>query len=303
MLTAFEQAKAVLAKATMLVHPRTDAFTAVTVDASTLAIGAVLEQFVRTSWQPLAFFSCQLRPPERKYSAFDRELLALHLAIRHFRYFLEGYEFAAYTDHKPLTFAFGKVLDHWSPQQQQHLTCISEFITNVHHVAGKENHVADALSLCLLNSIHMQIAVDYAAIATVQRTGDKMTAYRAIDTGLILQDVPFGSAGNTLLCDVSTVIHVQLSLQPADVKFLTRYIIYRTQQFGQRVPSSLTSLYGKASASRSAIGPRMCQTAKIHRHVKAPLETFAIPDCRFDHVHIDLVGLLPSLQGFTYLLQ
>ena len=34
----------------------------------------------------------------------------------------------------------------------------------------------------------------------------------------------------------------------------------------------------------------------------APLATFATPDARFDHVHIDLVGPLPPSNGYIYLL-
>lgn len=45
-----------------------------------------------------------------------------------------------------------------------------------------------------------------------------------------------------------------------------------------------------------------CQRAKVHRHTKAPLEQFIVPERRFDHVNVDLVGPLPSSQGFTYLL-
>ena len=45
-----------------------------------------------------------------------------------------------------------------------------------------------------------------------------------------------------------------------------------------------------------------CQRAKVHRHTKAPLEPFAVPERRFDHVNIDLVGPLPPSHGFTYLL-
>ena len=45
-----------------------------------------------------------------------------------------------------------------------------------------------------------------------------------------------------------------------------------------------------------------CQRAKIHRHVKAPLEQFAVPRRRFDHVNVDLVGPLPPSRGFTHLL-
>ena len=45
-----------------------------------------------------------------------------------------------------------------------------------------------------------------------------------------------------------------------------------------------------------------CQTAKIQQHTKAALKTFAIPHRRFDHINIDLVGPLPSSQGYSYLL-
>ena len=52
----------------MLVHPHLEAPIALTVDASDIAVGGVLEQLIGGNWLPLAFFSRQLRPPERKYS-------------------------------------------------------------------------------------------------------------------------------------------------------------------------------------------------------------------------------------------
>ncbi|KAJ8410604.1 hypothetical protein AAFF_G00195080 [Aldrovandia affinis] len=45
-----------------------------------------------------------------------------------------------------------------------------------------------------------------------------------------------------------------------------------------------------------------CQCAKVHRHVKALFELFEVPEKRFDHVNVDLVGPLPPSRGFTYLL-
>ena len=98
--TASNAAKTTLANATLLVHPVAGAPTALTVDVSQIAVGAVLEQLVINVWQPLGFFSRKLREPqETKYPAFDRELLGAFLAIRHFRYFLEGRRFRLYTDH------------------------------------------------------------------------------------------------------------------------------------------------------------------------------------------------------------
>ena len=107
---AFTNAKEDLAHATLLVHPHTDATTALTLDASEEAVGAVLEQEL-DSWQPVAFFSRKLRPSEQKYSAFDCELLAADLAIRHFRYFLEGRSLTLYMDCKPLIYAISKASD------------------------------------------------------------------------------------------------------------------------------------------------------------------------------------------------
>jgi len=146
MVHAFQVTKKALAEATLLTHPRHNTPTSLTTDASDEAVGAVLQQFVDGVWVPLAFFSKRLRPPERKYSAFDRELLALYLGIRHFRYFLEGQQFTAYTDHKPLTFCMSKSSEPWSNRQQRHLSYISEFTTDIQHVQGKDNSVADTLS-------------------------------------------------------------------------------------------------------------------------------------------------------------
>ena len=86
---AFQGAKQALAQATLLHNPTGKAPVALTLDALAVAVGA-LEQWSQGVWKPIAFFSKQLRAPELKYSAFDKELLALYLAIRHFRYFLEG---------------------------------------------------------------------------------------------------------------------------------------------------------------------------------------------------------------------
>ena len=44
-----------------------------------------------------------------------------------------------------------------------------------------------------------------------------------------------------------------------------------------------------------------CQTSKVQRHTVAPLQPFAAPQRRFDHIHIDLVGPLPLSNGCSYL--
>ena len=53
MMHAFQATKKALAEATLLVHPRHDAPTSTTADASDLAVGAVLQQRVDDKWIPL----------------------------------------------------------------------------------------------------------------------------------------------------------------------------------------------------------------------------------------------------------
>jgi len=62
-------------------------------DASDTAVDAVLQQLVDGMWCPNSYFTKKLKSAETRLSAFDRELLAAYLAIRHFWHFIEGHEF------------------------------------------------------------------------------------------------------------------------------------------------------------------------------------------------------------------
>jgi cleavage and polyadenylation specificity factor subunit 1 len=144
---AFDECKDTLAWTTQLAHPKTDATLAIFTDATDFAIGAVLQQYINGAWQQLEFFSTKLSPAERKYSAFDRERLAMYRKVRHFRHMLEVREFCIYTDHKTVTFAYKvKSTQLRSPRQCRHMEYISQFTTDLRHVAGADNVVADALS-------------------------------------------------------------------------------------------------------------------------------------------------------------
>jgi hypothetical protein len=51
-----------------------------------------------------------------------------------------------YTDHKPLTFAFSQKPERCSPRQCRQLDLISQFSTDIRHVKGDQNIIADFLS-------------------------------------------------------------------------------------------------------------------------------------------------------------
>nr|VZI42778.1 unnamed protein product [Spirometra erinaceieuropaei] len=141
--TAFGEAKKALADATMLHHLRYDAHAQLilTTDASSSAVGAVLHQQVNNQLQPLAFFSQKLQPAQTHYSTFSRELLAIYLAIRHFRHLLEGRDFSVHTDHKPLTYALKAKPDRYSPREVRHLDYILQFTADIRYVLGSDNSI------------------------------------------------------------------------------------------------------------------------------------------------------------------
>ena len=130
MQTAFNAAKCSLSASATLAHPLPISTIALTTDASDIGIGACLEQHTERGWQPISFFSKKLKKNEQKYSTFDRELLALYEAVRHFRYFLEGRNFIMFTDHQPLVKSLHKQSDPWSTRQ--HMSRHPE-LSHCHH--------------------------------------------------------------------------------------------------------------------------------------------------------------------------
>ena len=153
----FIESKQILANATLVVNPDHSAPLNITCDASDFAVGGVLQQYINNIWQPLSFFSKKLTSAETRYSAFDRELLAVYETIRHFRHNLEGRNFFVNTDHKPLTFVMTSVTERPSLRQTRQLAFIAEFTTDIRYVKRQTNFVADALSRpSVLFIVHQQ---------------------------------------------------------------------------------------------------------------------------------------------------
>nr|VZI48069.1 unnamed protein product [Spirometra erinaceieuropaei] len=140
----------------LLFHrPRPKAPLSLMVDASTVAVGAVLQQHINDSTRPLAFFSKKLSLAETRYSTFGRELLAIYLAVKHFGHFLEGRDFTIFTDHKPLTFATRSHSDKYNPSEISHLDYISQFTNDIRHIDCPKNAVADMLSRFSLSEFYL----------------------------------------------------------------------------------------------------------------------------------------------------
>ena len=146
-----------------------------------------------------SFFSTKLRPAETCYSTFDSELLAIYLSIKHFRHFVEGCNFHIITDYKPLTFAISSQASHHTPRQIRHLDYISQFTTDIRHIKGKDNPVADTLSR--LSAIHCDTItlVSFQDIAKAQSDDCELTQLQTLNTPLKLQATPIPTSKENFL--------------------------------------------------------------------------------------------------------
>ena len=201
---AESESKQILANATLLVHPDPMAQLNITCDASDVAVGGVLQQYLNGMWQPLSFFSKKLSPAETRYSALDSELLAVYATIKHFRHNLEGRNFFVNTDHKPLTYVVSSVTERPSLRQTRHLAFIAEFTTDIRYVKGATNFVADALSRPSVSVIDNGPANNYKDLSIDQAQDAEFTRLRH-STSSTMNFKLLKSFDNQLIwCDVST---------------------------------------------------------------------------------------------------
>ncbi|GBO27271.1 Transposon Ty3-I Gag-Pol polyprotein [Araneus ventricosus] len=299
---AFQNCINDLKEATHLAHPNSNAAIILMTDASDGAIGGCIQQREGDFWKPLGFFSRKLSTSEQKYSAYDRELLAIFASIKYFRYLLEGTKFTILTDHKPITYAFSQKIEKLSPRQINHLNFIAQFTVDIKHISGKDNVVADALSR--IESISTS-PLAYEDIARSQQDDEELDLLLKQPTSLTLQKLQVPNTDVMLYCDISTQV-----IRPYIPK-THRYQVFRNLHDlahpGVRATVRLICsrfVWPKmkqdiVNFTRSCIA---CQKSKIFRHVHSPLAEFKVPNQRFVHINIDLIGPLPSSQGFSYCL-
>ncbi|CAK1598321.1 unnamed protein product [Parnassius mnemosyne] len=295
--SAFSACKASIANAALLAHPDMSAPLAIVTDASNSAIGSVLQQKVLGHWQPLGFFSRKLSPTQIKYSAYDLELLAIYESVKYFRHMIELKPFFIMTDHKPIISAFKKSRDACSPRQFRYLDFISQFTTDIRHITGKDNVVADALS----RTDAITWSLDPIALAASQDTDSELKNILRTGSSLKLQKVCIG--GTKIFCDISGPRHRPF-ITPAFRKMVFDNIHGLSHPSARATIKLVTEKYvwpgirkDCRNWARSCIS---CQRSKVSRHVHAPIQDFKLPTARFSHVHVDLIGPLPVSDDYRY---
>lgn len=298
---AFNKCRLSISEAARLTHPVQGAPLAIMTDASNISVGAVLQQNTNNTWKPLSFFSKKLSDTQARYSVYDRELLAIYMAVKHFRRLIEGNDVVVYTDHKPLSYAMTKAESTCdTPKRGRQLHFISQFCSRIEYIHGTNNVVADALSR--ITAIDCPAIIDFENLAKEQ-TRDEDLKHLLKQDNLHFVKITLPTSKQEIYCENKT--KTLRPYLPKSFRETAFKALHEMSHPGIRTTRKMiTDKYfwpgmnkDISTWTRCCIS---CQRAKIHRHTKTPLIQF--PESRrFEHVHVDIVGPLTPSEGYRYL--
>lgn len=142
---AFDLLKEKLCSAPVLSTVDMDKTFRIECDSSDYSVGAVLlQQDDHKIWKPLAFESKRLSQEERSLPAQERELLAILIALRKWRCFIDGKKYQVFTDHLPLKYFRDQKKP--VPRLIRWMSEIELYNPDIQYKAGKDNLIPDLLS-------------------------------------------------------------------------------------------------------------------------------------------------------------
>ncbi len=135
-----------MAEDVILAIPNDDDPFRVEANASEGAVGAVLSQQQNGIWHPVAFMSKSLSATERNYEIYNKELLAIMLALSEWRHYLMGAmkDVEIWTDHQNIQYF--RLPQKLNRRQACWVTELAEYHFVLRHKPGVLNKKADLLS-------------------------------------------------------------------------------------------------------------------------------------------------------------
>ncbi|CAH8543108.1 unnamed protein product [Schistosoma haematobium] len=228
----------------------------------------------------------------------------MYLAVKHFNFLLQGRDFIIMTDHKPLCHSFSTSYDKHSPREARQLDYISQFTTDIRFIKGHTNIVADALSRRDINTMVLNHDISLETLAKLHADDAELKACKE-KSSLDLKPVPTPLSDEFIMCDTSTGNNRPFVPHACRRKIFQH--LHGLSHPGIRATTKLITerfVWPKINSdvkrwTRSCL---QCQRSKTQKHTYSPIGKFPIPDKRFHHVHLDLVGPLPPSNSFTHIL-
>ena len=318
---AFEDAKKLLIQAAELSHPDPTLPLALMCDASDHSIGSVLLQQSKSGkWTPLGYMSKHLSVDKCRWSTCRKELLAAQSGLRYFINEIYGRHCIIYSDHAPLVLAFKNPLGFQlhDPVAQRALMEIGQFTKDIRHIAGKQNVGSDFLSRIpseLKGSAYDEICsasveghkLECLSPKVLKEAQENCAETKKITAGLHPPSLEFKQVkfeDQEIWCETS--MSKPRPFLPVELrKFVLKNMHFAHNGVKETVRVISSHYYWhelRTEVTKFVQTCHGCQSQKSSKITPPHYGKFEVPDQRFTHCHVDIVGPLPKSEGYKYLL-
>ena len=335
---AYLKALALLQNTSLLAHDDVERPVILSTDASLTHAGAVLEQLINpddidesSGTRPLCFYSKAFPSTTRERSTFNRELTAVFMAVRYFKYRIRGRKLVIRTDHLSLIHAIRRGTGEHSVGESRMIQIIKEYQPIVKHIDGESNAVADMLSrpnnvdsnvskatqtaeveMFSCHSLSMDSEPDLLSlelIATRQEAEPNclVEAARISELTIVRKELNEYSPHLTMFSVQRPEDDTLKPIIPESLRALVFHTLHDKLHQGPEKSCDLiaTFYYWPSMHNDIQYWTRccpQCQKCKVTRHNRQLLQSFPSKPPRLRFVHADICGPFEESNGFKYIL-
>ena len=301
---AFDTLKQAMVTTPVLALPNFQEPFEVETDGSDIGIRAVLMQH----GQPVAFLSKALGESHKHLSIYEKEFLALIMAVEKWRQYLQRGEFVIKTDHKSLSYLTEQNLH--SEMQRKAMTRLMSLQFKVVYKKGHDNLAADALSrvghmlaLQAVSQVQPQwiqaVINSYVTDARAQELLAQLAVHSPNEQGYSLQQILIRHKGRIWVGDNSAI----------QTKIIAAFHSsavggHSGQQATYHRIKKMFSWKGLKQDVVTFISQCLtCRQAKhLHTHPQGLLQPLPIPAGAWQDISLDFIEGLPKSEGYSVIL-